>query len=157
MSNRLDLLLTAFAAGHTGTQVADLAETGRFLTVDDRWVISFIDDTAVGSLRAVSQIGRVAGPATGAPPTREWATQTRTVDGFEWSIACHVESGAVVITASTAHTADAVAFDAWLERFVQRLRSTAGVLSGTPIATDAAPEPHLPTTLPEQPSSWLKA
>jgi len=157
MSNRLGLLLTEFAARHAGTQVADTAETGLVLLVDERWVVSLIDDAAAGRLQAVAQIGRVAGSATAVAPTRDWAAQTRMVDGFEWSIACHVESGAVVITASTADAADAVAFDAWLDHFLQRLRSAGGVLSGTPIAADAAHELRSPTNAPEQPPSWLKA
>ena len=126
MSNRIDLLLNEFVDRHEGTRTVTDEQGNPVLLVDERWVVCLIDDASSGTTRAFADIARVAGSDTAAASDQdEWVSETRTVDGFEWSIACHVESGAMVITAALASAADGGAFDTWLECFLERLRPMA--------------------------------
>jgi len=114
-----------FVGRHEGTRIVIDEQGDPVLLVDERWVVCLIDDASSGTIRAFVDIARVAGSDTAAAPDQEWVSETRTVDGFEWSIACHVESGAMVITAAVASAADGGAFDRWLEGFLERLRPMA--------------------------------
>ena len=125
MSNRIDLMVNEFVSRHEGTRVVIDEQGNPVLLVDERWVVCLIDDPSLGTIRAFADIARVAGSDTATDPDQEWVSETRAVDGFEWSIACHVESGAMVITAAVASSADGGAFDTWLECFLERLRPMA--------------------------------
>ena len=128
MGNRIDLLLNEFADRHEGTQVLVDGQDHPVLVVDERWVVCFIDDASSGHIRAFADIARVAPSATPVDPGQdEWVSETRTVDEFEWSIACHVETGSMVLSAAVASAADGGAFDAWLECFLMRLRPMAAL------------------------------
>ena len=125
MGNRIDLLLGEFVARHDGTRVATDELGHPVLLVDERWVVCFIDDASSGDIRAYADIARVAGSDAATSPDEEWVSETRTLDGFEWSSACHVESGSMVLTAGWASATDGSAFDTWLECFLERLRPMA--------------------------------
>ena len=128
MGNRIDLLLNEFAGRHEGTRVVVDEQDNPVLVVDERWAVCFIDDALSGHMRAFADITRVAPSDAPADPGQdEWVSETRTVDEFEWSIACHVESGSMVLSAAVASAANGGAFDAWLECFLQRLRPMAAV------------------------------
>jgi hypothetical protein len=129
MDDRVEQLLIEFASHRPGVSVAETPARGLVLLVDDRCVVIVIDDTHADVLRACAHIGDVAPAHVSRGTAHEWASCTREVDGFGWSVACHVESGAMAITSDVPRSIDAIAFDAWLQRYVERVRASAGAFA----------------------------
>jgi hypothetical protein len=129
MKDRVEQLLIEFASRHLDVGVAQTPTRDLVLLTDDGRVVNVVEDTAAETLRASAHIGSVAPVDDAAGVPREWASNTRRIDGFEWSVACHIETGAMAVTSTVPRHIDAAAFDEWLRRFLDRVRASAGLFA----------------------------
>ncbi len=134
MSTVFDSLLTEFAARHDATRAVTDADGRVVLLCDDQLVVNLISNDE-GEVHALAQVGRLPRAGFGAAQDsaygEEWLAHGHVADGFGWWTTYDPESGwvALVARAPTAQL-DSVSFDAWLHKFVQRLRQGASVFSG---------------------------
>ena len=134
MSSVFDSLLMEFAARHEATQAATDADGRVVLLCDGKLVVNLVSDSA-GEMHALAQLGRLPRPGYGnaqaAAYGEEWLEHRHEVDGFSWSTIYNPESGCVALAArASTSQLDSVSFDAWLDKFVRRLRTAASVFAG---------------------------
>jgi hypothetical protein len=134
MTSRIQFLLTEFASKRT-LQLSDSSDGQSVLVTARGCVVDVIDDVHRDELRALAHVGDLRPAESPDVSSGSWVSSTNRVDDFEWSVACHPDSGMVAVTSAIERSADADEFEAWLAHFVEQAEVTAAVLSDTPLHT----------------------